>query len=186
MRTVSAILLLVTALGAWAVEHEFYWDNGVPGGSYAFNFAARYYVVFDEELTGGRTDGVVTRLGVYTRPNWPDSTYQGCYLFVINNTPDGYPGDELVEVYAPGIPGQYSWVDVNVQLSDSTFWVGWKQIGLYPACDAISYDSNGGTGHSWHPGPDGWLPYDLMLRCYWEDGEVTIRESTWGRIKNLW
>src|SRR4030042_4566902 len=86
MRTVSAILLLLMALGAGADVYEFYWDDGSCAGGWVWYTGGGYWAVeFDEEKTTDQP-GTVTSVGAYVFPNWPDGSYQGANLHVFSDS----------------------------------------------------------------------------------------------------
>ncbi|HUT97906.1 MAG TPA: hypothetical protein VM054_02365 [bacterium] len=185
MRTEVILVLTLLAIGAGADVYEFYWDDGTCISSqipWDEDIEAPFWhVQFDEEKTGGAV-GTVLSVGAYILPNWPDSTYQGVYLYVMSDS-DGRPGMSLEETCVSG-PG-WQWADVNVELTDGVFWVALEYIGHYPLCDALGLDGNG-TGHTYHF-VYGWVDWcDAMLRCYWEGEPPQVVESTWGLIKTLW
>ncbi len=152
---------------------EFYWDDGIVAYFWCWYTGGNYWAVqFDEEKTGGVEDGMVTSYGAATYPDWPDSTYEGCYMHVFDDV-SGYPGADLDRTYLEFLdPGSFEWVDTSVALSTSTFYVAFEQIGNYPYCDAVAVDAEAGT-HNWTGYLGYWSPTslfgDFMLRCYWED-----------------
>jgi hypothetical protein len=144
--------------------HEFYWDDGTCSQGWMWYTGGNYwYVVFDEEKTSDQP-GTVSSLGAYVYPNWPDETYQGVDLHVLSDS-GGVPGADLGYAYVSG--SGWHWTNVDVDLDSGVFWVGFQQIGNYPACDALGFDAEG-TGHSWG-WVDDWITWgDAMLRCRWE------------------
>jgi hypothetical protein len=152
--------------------YEFYWDDGVVDYFWCWFTGGNYWAVqFDEEKTAGFDDGVVTSYGAVTYPDWPDSTYQGCYMHVFDDV-SGYPGADLDRTYLGfTAPGSFEWVDTSVALSTSTFYVAFEQFGDYPHCDSVAVDAEAGT-HDWTGYRGDWSPTtmlsDFMLRCYWE------------------
>jgi len=156
-------------------ESEFYWDDGSLAGGWVWFTAGSYWAVdFDDEKTGGVADGTVYSYGAVTYPLWPGSTYEGCYMHALADD-GGYPGANLDSTYL-GFTGSgtFEWVDTNVGLTTSTFYIGFEQIGGYPNCDAIGVDASSGA-HNWTGYQGSWgstTNYgDFMLRCYWEGVE---------------
>jgi hypothetical protein len=155
-------------------EYEFYWDDGMLFSGWCWYSGGNYWAVqFDDEKTGGVADGLVTSYGAVTRPNWPDSTYQGCYMHVFADDV-GYPGADLDRTYL-GFTGSgtFEWVDASVGLTTSVFYIAFEQIGDSSHCDSVAVDAVAGT-HNWTGYMGGWSEIsifsDFMLRCYW-DGE---------------
>jgi hypothetical protein len=152
---------------------EFYWDDGIIAGAWVWFTTGSYWAVqFDDEKTSGFANGVVTSYGAVTYPNWPDSTYQGCYMHVFGDDA-GYPGVDLDRTYMEFTnPGSFEWVDTNVGLTTSTFYIAFEQIGSSSDCDAVAVDEAAGT-HNWTGYMGAWgntsTFSDFMLRCYWED-----------------
>jgi hypothetical protein len=143
---------------------EFYWDDGTISEGWIWYTSGNYWCVqFNEEKTTG-LPGTVTRLGAYTMPNWPDSTFQGADLHVFSDS-GGQPGNDLDSVFIDG--SGWQWADIDVEVDSGVFWISWQQIGNYPACDALGFDEDS-TGHSWG-WEGGWIDWgDAMLRCYWK------------------
>ncbi|HUT98960.1 MAG TPA: Ig-like domain-containing protein [bacterium] len=157
-------------------EYEFYWDDGTLSYFWCWYTGGNYWAVqFDDEKTGGVADGTVTAYGAATYPDWPDSTYQGCYMHVFDDV-SGYPGADLDHAYLGFTdPGSFEWIDAAVALSTSIFYIAFEQFGDYPYCDSVGVDAEAGT-HNWTGYLGDWSPMDLfgdfMLRCYWEDDTV--------------
>ncbi|HUT98961.1 MAG TPA: Ig-like domain-containing protein [bacterium] len=155
-------------------EYEFYWDDGTLSSGWVWMTAGNYWAVdFDDEKTGGITDGVVNTYGAATYPGWPDSTYQGCYMHVLGDD-GGYPGADLDRTYLGFTnPGSFEWLDAGVALTTSTFYIAFEQVGGYPNCDSMGVDASSGS-HNWTGYQGSWGNStsfgDFMLRCYW-DGE---------------
>jgi len=155
------------------MEHEFYWDDGIVSSGWVWFTAGNYWaVVFDDEKTSGVADGLVTAYGAVTYPNWPGSTYEGCYMHVFDDS-GGYPGADLDSTYLGFTDGgSFEWVDAAVALSTSTFYVAFEQYGDYPDTDSMATDAVGGI-HNWTGYEGAWgstsLSGDFMIRCYWED-----------------
>ncbi|MCX7022340.1 MAG: Ig-like domain-containing protein [bacterium] len=154
-------------------EYEFYWDDGIMAQGWIWFTGGNYWAVqFDEVKTGGDADGMVTASGAATWPSWPDSTYQGCYMHVFSDD-GGYPYADLDRTYLGFTdPGSFEWIDADVALSTSTFYIAFEQIGNYPTCDSVCVDAGGGT-HNWTGYQGFWGKTtihggDFMLRCYWE------------------
>ncbi len=154
-------------------ESEFYWDDGILSSAWVWYTAGNYWAVdFDDEKTGGLANGVVTGYGAVTYPNWPDYTYQGCYMHVFGDAA-GYPGADLDRTYLEfADAGSFEWVDAAVGLTTSVFYIAFEQIGDYPDTDGVGVDAVAGT-HNWTGYQGAWgntATYgDFMLRCYWED-----------------
>jgi hypothetical protein len=135
--------------------------------------AGNYWaVVFDDEKTSGVADGTVTSYGAVTYPNWPGSTYEGCYMHVFADDA-GYPGADLDSTYLGFTDGgSFEWVDAAVSLTTSTFYVAFEQIGSYPDTDSIAVDEVSGT-HDWTGYEGAWgntdTQGDFMIRCYWQN-----------------
>ncbi|MCX7022339.1 MAG: hypothetical protein NTW26_08740, partial [bacterium] len=111
-------------------ESEFYWDDGTLSYFWCWYTGGNYWAVqFDDEKTGGVENGVVTAYGAATYPDWPDSTYLGCYMHVFDDD-GGYPGADLDSTYLGFTdPGSFEWIDAAVALSTSTFYIAFEQIG---------------------------------------------------------
>ncbi|MCX7022406.1 MAG: Ig-like domain-containing protein [bacterium] len=154
-------------------ESEFYWDDGVLSSGWTWYSGGNYWAVdFDDEKTGGVADGLVTAYGAVTYPNWPDSTYQGCYMHVFGDD-GGYPGADLDSTYLGFTgSGSFEWVETSVLLSTSTFYIAFEQIGGTSHCDSVGVDAAAGT-HNWTGYGGAWgsisIFSDFMLRCYWDD-----------------
>ncbi|HUT98958.1 MAG TPA: Ig-like domain-containing protein [bacterium] len=154
-------------------EYEFYWDDGILTSGWCWWTGGDMWAVqFDDQKTGGVADALVTAYGAVTYPNWPDGTYQGCYMHVFDDD-GGYPGVDLDRTYMGfDEPGYMEWLDTAVPLSTSTFYVAFEQFGDYPNCDSMGVDAVSGT-HDWTGYQGSWgrttLFGDFMLRCYWED-----------------
>ncbi len=154
-------------------EYEFYWDDGSLSSGWMWYDGGNYWATqFDDEKTGGVADGLVTAYGAVTVPNWPDSTYEGCYMHVFGDS-GGYPGADLDSTYLGFTgSGSFEWVETSVLLSTSTFYIAFEQIGGSPSCDSVAVDAVAGT-HNWTGFQGSWgeisIFSDFMLRCYWED-----------------
>jgi hypothetical protein len=153
--------------------YEFYWDDSIVRNGWCWYTEGNYWaVVFDDEKTSGVADGMVTSFGAVTYPNWPGSTYEGCYMHVFADS-GGYPGADLDRTYLGFTnPGSFGWVDTAVSLTTSTFYVAFEQIGSYPDCDSLATDEDSGS-HNWTGYEGAWgntITYgDFMIRCYWVD-----------------
>ena len=76
------------------VEYDFYWDDGIMSSGWIWFTGGNYWgVQFDEVKTGGYPVLVAT-YGAATYPDWPDSTFQGCYMHTFSDL-GGYPGTDL-------------------------------------------------------------------------------------------
>ncbi len=154
-------------------EYEFYWDDGQVIMGWCWYTGGSYWAVkFDEDKTGGDAEALVTAYGAATYPDWPDDTYQGCYMHVFDDL-GGYPHADLDRTYMGfDDPGYFEWLDTAVALSTSTFYIALEQFGNYPYCDTMAVDAVAGT-HDWTGYQGSWSPTtaygDFMLRCYWED-----------------
>jgi hypothetical protein len=174
--TVSATGPPVNAHPDPPAEYEFYWDDGTLSYFWCWYTGGNYWAVqFDDEKTGGVADGMVTAYGAATFPDWPDSTYQGCYMHVFDDS-GGHPGSDLGYTYLGFTnPGSFEWIETTVGLSTSTFYIAFEQYGDYPDCDSVGVDAEAGT-HNWTGYGGDWSPTtlfgDFMLRCYWEDDTV--------------
>ncbi|MCK4593513.1 Ig-like domain-containing protein [bacterium] len=186
---ILAVILVLSAAASWRAvsssdrvvnahpdppaKYEFYWDDGSVAHFWCWYTGGNYWAVqFDDEKTGGVADGMVTAYGAATYPDWPDSTYQGCYMHVFDDD-DNYPGSDLDRTYLDfASPGSFNWVETSVALSTSTFYIAFEQIGNYPDCDSVAVDAEAGT-HNWTGYEGHWqnitMFNDFMLRCYWED-----------------
>jgi hypothetical protein len=71
--------------------------------------------------------------------------------------------------------GVFEWIDADpwVLVTTAVFYIGFQQIGNYPACDSMGVDAVSGT-HNWTGYQGSWAPTtlfgDFMIRCYWGDG----------------
>jgi len=152
-------------------EYEFYWDDGIMSAGWIWYTGGNYWAVqFDEVKTGG-SRGEVYAYGAATYPNWPDSTYQGCYMHTFDDI-GGYPGADLDSTYFGFTTGGlFEWVDTFVYLTDGVFYIAFEQYGDYPSCDSMGVDAVSGT-HNWTGYQGSWSPTtlygDFLLRCYWD------------------
>jgi hypothetical protein len=155
-------------------EYEFYWDDGILSSGWCWYTGGNYWAVeFDEDKTGGVSDGTVNTYGAVTYPNWPDGAYQGCYMHTFGDN-GGYPGADLDSTYLGfSNPGTFEWVDISggVGLSTSTLYIAFEQFGNYPNTDSVGVDASAGS-HNWTGYQGSWgqttLFGDFLLRCYWE------------------
>ncbi len=186
---ILAVILILSAAASWhtasttgppinahpgpPAEYEFYWDDGIVASGWVWYTGGNYWAVdFDDDKTGGVADGLVTAYGAATYPQWPDGSYQGCYMHVFGES-GGYPGADLDSTYLGFTdPGSFEWIDAAVALSTSTFYIAFEQYGDYPDTDSVAVDAEGGT-HNWTGYQGSWgntsFFGDFMLRCYWED-----------------
>ncbi|HUT98962.1 MAG TPA: Ig-like domain-containing protein [bacterium] len=155
-------------------EYEFYWDDGIVSSCWVWFTAGNYWAVkFDQAKTGG-ADGYVTKYGAVAYPDWPDSTYQGCYMHTFEDV-GGYPGSSLDNEYLGFTQGGvFEWVYPGspVFVDGGVFYIAFRQFGNYPYTDAIGVDAVAGT-HNWTGYQGSWAPStafsDFMIRCYWND-----------------
>ncbi len=170
--------------------YELYWDDGIMSSGWIWFTGGNYWAVqFDEVKTGG-DDGYLYNYGAVTYPNWPDSTFQGCYMHTFDDL-GGYPGSDLDRTYLLFTTGGvYEWVepDVSVYISTPVFYVANEQLGNYPSSDSQGVDATAGT-HNWTGYQGSWTPTtifgDFMIRCYWGERHA-IEDTSWGAIKALY
>jgi hypothetical protein len=166
-------------------EYEFYWDDGILAGGWFWFTGGNYWAVDFSEKTGGE-EGWLTRYGAVTIPDWPDSTYQGCYMHTFS---DGDHDTTFLQFTTGGV---YEWVapEEPVYVPSGDLFVAFQQIGNYPACDSMGVDAVAGS-HNWTGYQGSWAPTtlfgDFMIRCYWDDEEPgSVTDTTWGRVKALY
>ncbi len=205
VKRVLLLVLVAAALGANGVsttgisinthpqppdEHEFYWDDGIMSSGWVWYTGGNYWAVqFDEVKTGG-SGGAVSRYGAVTYPDWPDSTYQGCYMHTFDDL-GGYPGSDMgFDNLIPVSGGVFEWIDADphIYLTDAVFYIAFQQIGNYPLCDSVGVDAAAGT-HNWTGYQGSWTPTteygDFMIRCYWY-WFWPVEETSWGSVKALY
>jgi len=169
-----------------AVYNEFYWDDGMVDSAWVWYTGGNYWAVqFDDDKTGG-CEGNVNSVGCCSYSGWPDSTFQGTYLHIFDDY-GSYPNTDLSRDFV-ATGSTFVFVDTNVDISTSVFYVAWEQYGNYPACDGMAVDAAAGT-HNWTGFSGSWGPDsaygDFMLRCYWQE-KPGVATSSWGAVKSLY
>jgi len=168
---------------------EFYWDDGIIASAWVWYTGGNYWAVqFDDTKTGGNP-GHVNKVGAVPYGGWPDGTFQGAYLHLFSDY-GSYPYEDLSRDYLGFATGDvYEWVNVDVYITSSVFYLAWEQFGNYPQTDALSVDASAGT-HNWTGYEGSWAPDsaygDFMLRCYWEERPGAVVPSSWGSVKALY
>jgi|GEM_PF-2450311 len=203
MKSLMLLVLVVAAFGANSLATggvalnahpqpleggEFYWDDGIMSSGWVWYTGGNYWgVQFDEVKTGGYEYNGVTSYGAVTYPDWPDSTFQGCYMHTFDDL-GGYPGDDLGHEFLQFTQGGvFQWVDTTTPVG-AVFYIAFQQVGNYPSADSIGVDAVAGT-HNWTGYQGSWSPTtlfgDFMLRCYWEP-LWGVEETSWGAVKALY
>ncbi len=173
------------------VEYEFYWDDGIMTSGWIWFTGGNYWAVQFDEVKTGDAPGMFTNYGVTTYPGWPDSTFQGCYMHVLDDL-GGYPGTDLDRTFLMFTTGGvYEWIAPAAPflITTGVFYVANEQYGNYPAADSQGVDATAGT-HNWTGYQGSWVPTtifgDFMIRCYWDDEIPAVQDTSWGAIKVLY
>jgi hypothetical protein len=191
MKKIS-LVILIAALGA-AANPEYssaylYWDDGVMVSGWAWYTGGNYWAV---QFTPDFDDIQVNWIGAMTYPDWPDETYQGCYVHVFEDW-GGYPGSDLSRDFLQLTgEGEFDWIsNLDVISETRVFYIALEQLGNYPDCDSMGVDAVAGT-HNWTGYQGSWWPTtlfgDFMLRCCTggadPDGEWGVEAASWGELK---
>jgi len=162
-----------------------YWDDGEIVEGWAWYTGGNYWAV---QFTPDFDDIEVTWIGAMTYPDWPDETYQGCYVHVFEDL-GGYPGSDLSRDFLQLTgEGEFDWVSNLYVYSDTpVFYIAFEQFGNYPEADSIGVDAVAGT-HDWTGYQGSWAPTtaygDFILRCCTGGADPEgIEFASWGELK---
>jgi hypothetical protein len=190
----ALLISLAIAIGAVAnPEYSsayLYWDDGVLDSGWVWYTGGNYWAV---QFTPDFDDVQVNWIGAMTLPDWPDETYQGCYVHVFEDL-GGYPGADLSRDFLQLTgTGEFDWLsDLDVISDTQVFYVAFEQVGNYPDTDSMGVDAVAGT-HDWTGYQGSWAPTtlfgDFMLRCCTGDVDPDdgpgpgVAAASWGELK---
>jgi hypothetical protein len=186
-------------------EYELKWDTGVPRWLICWYTGAGAWAVNDFDVsTLKSTHVILTRLGVYSQPAWPNSRWDGfrIALYAFRGVPGPviWPEGGKPKFVNPTGPKGWQWFNVNWTLpkSNYSFMAGMEQYYDYPNCDPYCVDDNPiPHGHSWvyyggmwgYPiEPFHWPYVNNMIRVRVETGHTfpRVEPASVGRVKALY
>jgi hypothetical protein len=185
-------------------EYELKWDSGVPRWLICWYTGAGAWAVNDFDVSTLKSSHVIlTRLGVYSQPGWPNGRWDGfriaLYAFRRVPGPIIWPEGGKPKFVKPSVPKGWQWFNVNWVLpkSNYSFMAGMEQYYNYPNCDPYCVDDNPTfRGHSWWYYGGGWgsmepphWPYmNNMIRVRVETGHTFpgVAPTSIGRVKALY
>lgn len=169
----------------------YYWDDGILSSGWVWFTGGNYWAVQFDQIHGYER---VSWIGAMTYPDWPDETYQGCYVHAFDDL-GGYPRSDLFRKYLP-LTGsdEFEWVEITdyVPITSDAFYIAFEQLGNYPSTDAMGVDAISGT-HNWTGYEGSWSPTslfgDFMIRCCTGDVDPGdgpgpgVVATSWGELK---
>jgi hypothetical protein len=186
-------------------EYELKWDTGVPRWQICWYTGAGAWAINDFDVsTLKSTHVILTRLGVYSQPAWPNGRWDGfrIALYAFRRVPGEriWPEGGKPKFVKPSAPGGWQWFIVNWTLprANYSFMAGMEQYYDYPNCDPYCVDDNPiPHGHSWvyyggmwgYPvEPFHWPYMNNMIRVRVETGHTfpRVEAASVGRVKALY
>jgi len=197
----------LTAPGGMDATTELKWDNGTRRWSVIWYTGAGSWVgnQFNTSTLTGRTFHVkILKFRMYSRADWPNSTWDG-FRIGFYNFSGGVPGSLLWPTSGGGYffkpsPGTTShvWVecDINWTCPSNSFLACEEQFYNNPNADPFALDTNPTNLHkSWQYYGGTWQEYstddeyyNMMIRVQVETGQTFpgIEPTSMGRVKALY
>ncbi|MGD8718622.1 MAG: hypothetical protein PVH29_07345 [Candidatus Zixiibacteriota bacterium] len=176
---------------------ELKWDNGTRSYSMAYYTGANAWVANDFDLRQLRDYTRITRMLVYTSPDWPNGAWDG-FNIGLYSLSGGVPASLIwgPKFVKPGLSSA-GWANFSVAwtLPPGTlrFAAAMEQFYNYPNADAHTLDNNPTfQEHSWMYSGS-WTAYssstgydNVMIRVRVSDAYVGMEPASMGRVKAMY
>jgi nucleoside-specific outer membrane channel protein Tsx len=177
---------------------ELQWDNGTRMHLMCFYSGAGVYLGNDFDITQMPEYSRVTRMLVYSSPEWPNDKWDGFRIGLYGYS-GGVPSSLLWgPKFVKGNLASEGWTNFSVAWSlpvgQKRFVAAVEQYYDFPNLDPYAVDDNTDpAGHSWHYQSGAWSAYpgyrgyhNVMIRVRVSDALVDMVPTSIGRVKALY